>query len=176
MAPWDQTLGQSSGIWEAAQKAKLSPCVVVLRNPTAVWEDSHTSERHYHPHILEGSTASLIFTLISLNFRHEGTGGNHPLRLSPASTQGPRLYQKGSSLNGHAACVRLEEAVEAGAAPLFQQRRPVSLSALVGMAAYGSARLGTRRHAQLSIPTGMAEHPRGCTTLPSEWLLNAMRT
>ena len=63
----------SSGIWEAAQKAKLSPCVVVLRNPTAVWEDSHTSERHYHPHILEGSTASLIFTLISLNFRHEGT-------------------------------------------------------------------------------------------------------
>ena len=72
---------------------------MVLRNPTAVWDNSHTSERHYHPHILEGvshprgrvtppsdtiiltffffflegSTASLTFTLISLNFRHEGT-------------------------------------------------------------------------------------------------------
>ena len=48
-----------------------------------------------------------------------------------------------------------------------KRRRPVSLSALVGMVAYGSDRLGLRRHALLSIPTGMAEHTRCCTMLPS---------
>ena len=39
----------------------VSPCGVVLRNQTAVWENAHTSERLYHPHVLEGrlgSTAS----------------------------------------------------------------------------------------------------------------------
>ena len=41
---------------------------------SSVGELSHLrAERHYYPHILEGDTASLIFNLIALNFKHEGT-------------------------------------------------------------------------------------------------------